>query len=77
MTKQPKKMLVVGTGPIGCELGQGFARLGTEVTMTHRGSKILANDDEEGTKFVYDQMLEDGIKFLHKTNITQISVLDE
>ena len=33
----PKKMLVIGSGPIGCELGQGFARIGTEVTMISRG----------------------------------------
>ena len=58
-------MLVVGVGPIGGELGQGFARLGTEVTMTHRGTRILPNDDADCAEIVYEQMCKDGIKFRH------------
>jgi pyruvate/2-oxoglutarate dehydrogenase complex dihydrolipoamide dehydrogenase (E3) component len=45
LTEQPKQMLVIGGGPVGCELGQGFARLGTDVTMVYRGSQILARED--------------------------------
>lgn len=45
-------MLVVGSGPIGCELGQGFARLGTEVTMVNRGDRILPKDDEGAAKML-------------------------
>lgn len=37
LTELPKKLLVVGSGPIGSELGQGFARFGSEVTMLERG----------------------------------------
>jgi pyruvate/2-oxoglutarate dehydrogenase complex dihydrolipoamide dehydrogenase (E3) component len=37
LTEQPKSLLIVGAGPIGCELGQGFARICTEVTMLVRG----------------------------------------
>ena len=48
----PKKMLVVGSGPIGCELGQGFARLGTDVTMVNRGDRILPKDDEGAAKML-------------------------
>jgi pyruvate/2-oxoglutarate dehydrogenase complex dihydrolipoamide dehydrogenase (E3) component len=40
-------MLVIGSGPIGCELGQGFARLGTEVTMFERGEQLLPKDDPD------------------------------
>lgn len=58
-------MLVVGVGPIGCELGQGFARLGTEVVMTHRGTRVLPQDDEDCANIVYKQMCDDGITFRH------------
>ena len=38
MTVQPERMLIIGAGPIACELGQGFQRLGTDVIMLARGS---------------------------------------
>ena len=37
LTEQPAKLMVVGAGPIGCELGQAFQRLGTDVTIVQRG----------------------------------------
>ena len=45
MTVQPAKLLIVGAGPIACELGQGFQRLGTEVTMLARGGQFLPRED--------------------------------
>ena len=47
LTEQPKKLLIVGSGPIGSELGQAFARLGTEVTMLERGTHFLPRDDPD------------------------------
>ena len=46
-------MVVVGGGPIGCELGQGFARLGTKVTMIQKGQRILSNDDAFASEFLH------------------------
>ena len=45
-------MLVLGSGPIGCELGQGFARIGTNVTMFERGMHFLPRDDPVAAKFL-------------------------
>lgn len=64
MTKQPKKMLIVGSGPIGCELGQGFARLGSEVTMLEMGDQFLPRDDADSVKYLQDQLVEDGVKIM-------------
>ena len=47
MTIQPEKLLIVGAGPIACELGQGFQRLGTQVTMLARGSQFLPREDQD------------------------------
>ena len=54
MVEQPKRLLVVGGGPIGCELGQGFARIGTKVVIANTGKRILKGDDAEGAKMVQD-----------------------
>jgi pyruvate/2-oxoglutarate dehydrogenase complex dihydrolipoamide dehydrogenase (E3) component len=45
-------MLVVGSGPIGCELGQSFARLGTEVTILERGPSFLPRDDPDAVQIL-------------------------
>jgi pyruvate/2-oxoglutarate dehydrogenase complex dihydrolipoamide dehydrogenase (E3) component len=47
LTRQPKSLLVLGSGPIGCELGQGFQRLGTQVHMLERSSKFLPREDSD------------------------------
>lgn len=52
LTELPKKLLIVGSGPIGCELGQGFARFGSEVTMLERGKHFLPRDDPDGIKLL-------------------------
>ena len=54
LTRLPKSMLIVGSGPIGCELGQGFARLGTEVTMLERGDHFLPREDADCTVYLQD-----------------------
>ncbi|HEY1011937.1 MAG TPA: mercuric reductase [Herpetosiphonaceae bacterium] len=43
----PKRLLVIGGGPIGCELGQSFARLGAQVTIVQRAGRLLDRDDAE------------------------------
>ena len=45
-------MLIIGSGPIGSELGQGFARLGTEVTMFERGNQFLPKDDSDVVEYL-------------------------
>lgn len=54
LTELPKKILVVGSGPIGSELGQGFARFGSEVTMLERGNHFLPRDDPDGIKILQE-----------------------
>lgn len=47
LTELPRRLLVLGGGPIGCELAQAFGRLGSRVTLVEMGSRILPRDDAE------------------------------
>ena len=47
MTRLPRRLVVLGGGPIGMEMGQALARLGAEVTILQRGPRILPRDDAE------------------------------
>ena len=57
---QPKKLLVLGGGPIGCELSQAFQRLGCQVTQLEKAPRILLREDQEISKLIADKMQEIG-----------------
>ncbi|MDG2090064.1 MAG: FAD-dependent oxidoreductase [Gammaproteobacteria bacterium] len=60
----PEKLLVVGGGPIGCELAQAFSRLGSEVTQVDIVSKPLPREDEIVSDYMLENFQQEGIKFL-------------
>lgn len=64
LEQQPKKMLVIGAGPIGCELAQSFARLGTEVTLLNRSDKLLPKEDVDIAAFVRQSLKDDKLTLL-------------
>ena len=57
----PGRLLVLGGGPIGCELGQAFARLGARVTIVQRGPQLLKSEDPEIAALVEAQFRREGI----------------
>jgi pyruvate/2-oxoglutarate dehydrogenase complex dihydrolipoamide dehydrogenase (E3) component/uncharacterized membrane protein YdjX (TVP38/TMEM64 family) len=61
LEEQPKRLLVLGGGPIGCELAQAFARLGTEVIQVERGDRLLPREDAEVSELVLKQFEADGV----------------
>jgi len=60
----PKKLVVLGGGPIGAEMAQAFARLGSEVTIVEMAGQILIREDEEVIKLVTKKLTEEGITVL-------------
>ena len=60
----PARLIVLGGGPIGCELAQSFARLGSQVTQIERGSRLMAREDEEVSTLVQSSMQADGVNIL-------------
>jgi pyruvate/2-oxoglutarate dehydrogenase complex dihydrolipoamide dehydrogenase (E3) component/uncharacterized membrane protein YdjX (TVP38/TMEM64 family) len=60
----PKRLLVLGGGPIGCELSQAFARLGAQVTQVEMAPRIMGREDEEVSSLVKATLERDGVQVL-------------
>ena len=60
----PKRMVVLGGGPIGCELAQAFGRLGAEVTQIEMGPRIMVREDIEVSELARQSLLADGVRVL-------------
>jgi pyruvate/2-oxoglutarate dehydrogenase complex dihydrolipoamide dehydrogenase (E3) component/uncharacterized membrane protein YdjX (TVP38/TMEM64 family) len=61
LRKLPRRLLVLGGGPIGCELAQAFARLGSQVTQVEMLPRLLAREDPEVSAMVRSRFVEEGI----------------
>ena len=62
LTELPRRLGVIGGGPIGCELSQSFARLGSEVTLFDMAPHVLPREDADAAAIVQDAMIEDGVR---------------
>ena len=60
----PGRLLVIGGGPIGCELAQAMARLGARVTLVDRGAQLLHREDSDVAALLQTQLERDGVRFL-------------
>ncbi len=71
---QPKRLVVLGGGPIGCELAQCFARLGTKVTQVEMLPRILVREDPEFSDLVAARFRDEGIDVLtgHKAKEVRV-----
>ncbi len=64
LRQQPRRLLVLGGGPIGCELAQSFQRLGCEVTLVQRGEHLLPREDAEISAMVMQRFAGEGVTVL-------------
>jgi len=64
LRKRPERLLVLGGGPIGCELAQAFARLGCRVTLVELAPRILQREDPEVGELVTRRFRAEGIQVL-------------
>ncbi len=64
LTELPRRVAVIGAGPIGCELAQSFARFGSEVYLVEAMHGIMPNEDRDAAEIVLKSMLRDGLKLL-------------
>ncbi len=61
LREQPEKLLVIGAGPIGCELAQSFARLDSRVTLLDLAPKIMPREDEDISAFMHERLSSEGL----------------
>ncbi len=61
---RPEKLVVIGAGPIGCEMAQAFVRLGSQVTLIEATDRILSREDADVSREVLQSFINDGIKVL-------------
>ncbi|MGR5147224.1 dihydrolipoyl dehydrogenase [Photobacterium alginatilyticum] len=61
LKEQPKRLLVLGGGPIGCELAQSFSRLGSDVTLVEMAEQLLIREDSDAAELVRLSLHNDGV----------------
>ncbi|MBA3258694.1 MAG: mercuric reductase [Gemmatimonadales bacterium] len=76
LTELPTHLLVLGAGPIGCEMAQAFARLGSKVTVVNREAHALPREDPDAGLIVERAMQRHGVQFIHRAAVTRVESRD-
>ncbi|MGB0599949.1 MAG: mercuric reductase [Rubripirellula sp.] len=76
LTELPPRLAVVGTGPIGVEMAQSFARFGSEVVLFDRGKQVLPREDPEAGEILAKQLQRDGIRLMLDSQAIKFSPAD-
>ena len=76
LKEKPESMIVLGGGPIGCELGQAMNRLGVKVTIVEYTPQILPPEDVDVAEFMQKRFEAEGIAVQHCTEANRVSVQD-
>ncbi|TAM83400.1 MAG: mercuric reductase [Acidobacteria bacterium] len=69
LTELPTRLLVIGAGPIGCELAQAFQRLGSQVTLFDLAARILPEEDADASSHLTKRFEREGIKLVLGANL--------
>ena len=72
----PKRLVVLGGGPIGCELAQSFARLGSVVSQIEMAPRILIREDEEVSNYAQESLSNDGVHVLTSHKALRFEITD-
>ncbi|MEM6598656.1 MAG: FAD-dependent oxidoreductase [Cyanobacteria bacterium P01_D01_bin.36] len=76
VTNRPDALAVIGAGPIGCELGQSFSRLGSKVTLLASRDVIMPKEDPEAAAVVQKQLESEGLEILTNTRAQRVDIVD-
>ena len=70
---KPERMIVIGGGPIGCEMGQAFARLGVTVTLVQRGPRLLPKEDADVADLLRRRLEAEGVRVMLGATLRRVS----
>jgi pyruvate/2-oxoglutarate dehydrogenase complex dihydrolipoamide dehydrogenase (E3) component len=76
LKKKPQNMIVLGGGPIGCELAQTFCRLGTQVTIIQRGDQLLPREDRDIAQFLERRLINEGVRIIKNVDARAVATSD-
>ena len=76
LTELPGSLVVVGGGPIGCEMAQVFARFGVRVTVVQHGPRLVPADEPEAAELLEKVFVEEGIRVLTDVELQRASYAD-
>lgn len=72
LTELPRRLAVLGAGPIGCELAQAFARFGSKVTLIERNAQILVKEDRDAADVVQSALIRDSVRVATQTKLIRV-----
>lgn len=72
LTELPAHLVIVGGGPIGCELAQAMARLGAKVTVVEAAARLLGREDADAAAIVHDALRRDGVELALGTSVERV-----
>lgn len=73
----PKRLIVLGGGPIGCELAQSFARFGSKVSLVEMAPRIMVREDEDVSTLVTKRFQDEGISVLTSYKALRIDPVEK
>jgi pyruvate/2-oxoglutarate dehydrogenase complex dihydrolipoamide dehydrogenase (E3) component len=76
LTDRPRRLAVIGAGPIGCELAQTFQRLGSEVVLLHKNHHILDKEDVDAAEVVQQVFLKEGVRLILNCQVQRVEKTD-
>jgi pyruvate/2-oxoglutarate dehydrogenase complex dihydrolipoamide dehydrogenase (E3) component len=72
LTELPQRLVVIGAGPIGCELAQAFARFGSQVTVVDQGEHALPGEEADAARIVERALEGDGVIFRRPVSVVRV-----
>ena len=76
LTERPRRLALIGAGPIGAELAQAFCRLGSEVTLLEMEDRILVREDPDAAAIVQASMIRDGVNLVVNCGVQRVERTD-
>ena len=76
LRERPARLLVLGGGPIGCELSQAFQRLGCQVTLVQRAERVLVREDLDASSLLMNSLRADGVDLRLRHRALRVEVVD-
>ena len=76
LTERPRRLLIMGGGPLGCEFAQAFQRLGCRVTLLHKYDRLMNREDADAAELVQQVFVREGIHLILAAKPLQVLKTD-